>query len=656
MTMMDGNCRSIRLALITDDPLTTAVIAKRWAAVPNFDKMFAGTNPPNICDLSSASDELVADIESFTQYYSLDVIVPSCHRASAHRVFLIQAPPGDDKAVIYRGLLDKARGSIVDGVDGVMLFFNASRYESDDAGDKHLISVLNECEAANCHVLLFHQASRPPNSAVLEKLSSFDPDSAALEKLRSRFSVKRLEHPRSEVNDNSTLRKMPYTSLITIDDLKAMKEEERDAVLAASSGTSAMRVSATIRFVASGGNQHDRETFVEMSHAFVSLVNDVHNAVIKAEDHMSQLRAAFDAQQKAEFARKHPVALPAPNQVSGTMSWLDSHVPDASRSFDIVLSGAPNTGKTTLVTAVADGFILREHIPTDSVEIAHLSVNLGGGGTNAVDPINITVFDGVAASSPSLVRKTLSDPSLNTDTKANSSSLTLQKRTVSSLRSPITQNLHAQRAPQPLGVVLHTSILLTFLDVSDPYGVERWRDALHATQARLPTSPSFMGILAVKNDVSNSSLYSTQTLADLAGEHDAFFEYIDPRNAAADRTLLARVVAHVLIKEEDVKVNLERQRLIHAKVPNEIPHTETDITMLFHAVDVRGTGFITIDEARSILESCTDCTIFSRSTFDSIFQYVAKNFGPIARSRDESRTPLISKDQFGLMLCRIAKL
>jgi hypothetical protein len=71
--------------------------------------------------------------------------------------------------------------------------------------------------------------------------------------------------------------------------------------------------------------------------------------------------------------------------------WTDHHVQDATTDITMVLYGAPNTGKSTFVTALLDGFILRTHEPTPGLEMGTFSVSFGP------HRMNVTLYDGAVS-------------------------------------------------------------------------------------------------------------------------------------------------------------------------------------------------------------------------------------------------------------------
>lgn len=609
-SMLDGNCRTIRLAVLGDETVPKSAVLRRWKHVPNFDKLFAGSPAPDVpTDEEIFPDhEQCSDLPSslFTRYECMDIVIQHCVKAAAHRVFCIDAPPLKDRAVLYRGLLERANGSIEGGADGVIVFCDAS------TDDDVVVDYLDACEQQNCHVLLLHSGDRQLSAKVLERIDGYAPSGSRKQQSITQSLARR--RPGSSSRRPIT----HYNDLLSLEDLRRMQDDERDRVLKKANGNEKQRVMmspGTVRYIAVS-DFHSRDNFLEISAAFIRLVQDVHDALELAEAHLARLNKDFEELQRADLMRTPPVPLPPASSLHNC-AWHDEHHPHGAHSIECLVWGASNTGKTTFVTALVDGFVLRQHVPTTEFEVAHLSLALGEAAERVV---NLTFFDGLKI--------------WNRDDDNEE------------------ENVHISMNRYPSSVIC-VGVVLTFLDVTDPYGVERWKESL----AALPVPrPPHLGILAVKNDLLSSSLFSTDSIMDLAGKHGAFFQYIDPRSTSQNRALVAQLVTHILLQQEHTKVNLERQRLIHSKKPHEIPHSVEDVDILFHQFDTAGTGFITVEEAEHVLRAHSQVNLFNADGFAKLVSHMVAHCGPLARSRENKQIKLLSKDQFAVMLCKVNKL
>ncbi|CUE71584.1 Hypothetical protein, putative [Bodo saltans] len=357
------------------------------------------------------------------------------------------------------------------------------------------------------------------------------------------------------------------------------------------------------------------EGFIEVARSYIELVQHIHDSIESSEVETARMEREEEEARARELARIPPVPLPIPEAVKDC-EWFEGHLPESTRDLRIVLAGAPNSGKTTFVTSLVDDFVLRHYVPSSDIEIANIAIRINKFSLNGT--FNLTFYDGIEhCALPERWRK---------------------KESLKSTARALPKDVH------------NSSALLVFLDVADPYGVEKWKEAIRD----LPIDrPPHIGLLAVKNDLVSSSLFSTDALMDLAGEFGAFFAYLDPRSGSANRQIIARFMSHISLLEEKTRINLERQRLVHQKIPNLVPHTEEDITLLFHRYDTAGTGFIDLDEARVILME-SRLGLFEE-TFEDSLEYLVTTYGPLTRARNEAKTLLISKDQLGLILCRMNK-
>jgi hypothetical protein len=588
--MLDGNCRTIRLALLGQQGVGKTSTATMLSSVTSFDRLFAGAPRPALRFEPFPST-------AFTAYINMDVVLLNCTRAAAHRVFLLDTPSSEERNAIYRGLLDVENGSLTGGAHGAIIFSSTpptsstelqsvdlpdSVLEADDfatlnsrskiifrkSSDDMIVQYLEDCEHHNTHVLLVHKGNAPPSEKILLKIATFSPKWQ-----QQRFSKPSPQEPPREHRAVATIR------YVVVDDF-----------------TSA-------------------EGFLDVARSFIEMVQHIHDSIESSEVETARIQKEEDEARARELARIPPVSLPLAEAVINC-EWYEGHVPECTRDLKVILAGAPNSGKTTFVTSLVDNFVLRQYIPSSDIEIANIALQVNQLSLDGT--YNITFLDGIEhCALPEVWRK---------------------KETQKSNARPLPKDAH------------NASALLTFLDVADPYGVEKWKEAIRD----LPVDrPPHIGLLAVKNDIASSSLFSTDALMDLAGEFGAFFTYLDPRSSSANRLIVARFVAHISLLEEKTKINLERQRLVHKKNPNLVPHTEEDITLLFHRYDTAGTGFIDLDEARVILSE-SRLGLFGE-TFEDCLEYLVTTYGPLTRARNEAMTPLISKDQLGLMLCRLNK-
>lgn len=510
----------------------------------------------------------------FTEYHNMDVVVPQCSKASAHRLYIIDTPSSRERSVLYRGLISRTDGALNGGADGVILFCDAR----DENYPASTVRYLDECEEQGAQVLLVHRGGKVAPELV-ERIDCYKPGSDERKKKNA-------------------------TKKVSTNGSRGTEQCESNSI---------PRGAGALRYVVVTDSD---EGFVETSKAFVQFIADVHDDLETAAVQLEKLIAEREASRVKMLSRKPPVSLPPPGAVE--CSWHEGHFDIATRELDVALIGAANTGKTTFVTSLIDGFILKEHLPTTSLEIAYGSMDFGGldGRTN------VTFYDGLLTSS------------------AASDALTTAVETHGKQRPTRTKE---KQFP--------CDALLTFIDVCDPFAIEKWEQAW----ASLPFPvPPHVGIIATKADVVSSSLYSRETLSQLAGEHKGFLEYLDCRVTSANRSLFSRFVAHIRREDAKTRLNLDRQWMIHTKTVNEVPHTAQDIELLFHRYDTSGADYISLDAAKTILDD-SNVSLFGDS-FEKCVAYLEKTYGPLGRSGGTKNEKVITKDQLGLILCRLNKM
>jgi signal recognition particle receptor subunit beta len=286
----------------------------------------------------------------------------------------------------------------------------------------------------------------------------------------------------------------------------------------------------------------DDEGFVESAKAFVEFIQFLHDDIVMREENLAKQKADYNAIQNKLRGRKPPKIM-VQRQVDCSFG---EPFPDAMRQLDIALIGAPNTGKTTFVTSLVDGFVLREYHPTTLMEVGSIGCDLGG----INGRVNVNLWDG-----------------------------------------PIAAYCRS-KACCPFGC------LFVFLDVSCPYAIETAASAIEALDADLP--PHIVVVAAKGNLAASDPVVSIEDLHHFAGSHGAYVASLDPR--AGNRAFLAQFVASVIESEVHQRLILDRQFVCVSEAPHEYPTCERDIDLLFYSVDTLGTGLVAIGKAREIFE------------------------------------------------------
>ncbi len=142
---MEGACFSIRIAVVGPPGVGKTTTCRRLQKVTNFDKLFNGFPAPAIGEFPQSTD--------FVTYVSLETVVNACPNAANHRVFLLDTPGAPLKEVLYRSLLAKQSGSIRGGVEGAIIFCDATT----PGYEESLKGYIQDCRAEATRTLVVHQ-------------------------------------------------------------------------------------------------------------------------------------------------------------------------------------------------------------------------------------------------------------------------------------------------------------------------------------------------------------------------------------------------------------------------------------------------------------------------------------------------------------------
>ena len=643
---MEGQCRTLNFAAFGSEDSQKNDFLRYLQSIPSFEHILVHNFPvPPLKANSKKSQtsagnaatiaaralteehqrraELLADDSAsrFTNYCSMDIPLPKCARANAHRLHVVSGPSNSERMALCRDLLGEYRR----GVSSIL-----------PTNQIHAVLIFcSDEEDQRC-------AAMEPQFHALE----IDDDWDEKRKLERRKKVKEsqplvlkyLDMCKDHEVERVLFIKSNGGEISSVLAKKIAEYNDESPSLYYDATSTAQSFRRRTRAVVLGNEE--REANLELIRAFFQFVEDVHESLEADDATIAQRQTAFEESERRRKETKLPRNLPALNNVCSRL-WSEdgSHNPEAHHRIEFGLVGEPGSGKTTFITGLVDRFVIRQHVSTTSLECAHASVDLG----DSIGPVNLVFHDGPLPPKDIRVYSLYGTPG----------------------------------GPSP---PLSLTVLLLFVDARDPYGLQSASECL--TQFPFPRPP-YLAVILTHTDEANAAnatpalAQSTSGFLDdrplggrtvtitseaearlFAGNHNAYFAVLDCRRIEDVTAFVERVVIHVQLEASQARLNLERQLLISQHNHNfadtkklYVPHTEEDITIAFHRYDTKGEGIIVESDAKNELERL-GLTLFV--SFDDALKGLEKKYGPLPLT--ELGEKVITKDQFALLMCRLSSL